>query len=171
MPLDGNGIWQYTEGETASLASVMWNRLASSVSTVVGSILSRLTGLEAQNVTVFALTTTVNNAATTTMTGSRTSGTGATIDAAGNIQFVAQGIYAIDVVLAISGAVTTGRTFAGIQTASVQSRDGAAVGDDTYGTCVAALTAAATSTFQVQTFQTSGAARTVTGTVRVTKVK
>lgn len=44
MPLDANGIWIYAEGESASLASVMLNRLASSVSTKVGQIVASLTG-------------------------------------------------------------------------------------------------------------------------------
>jgi hypothetical protein len=121
---------------------------------------------------VFALSTTIPNGATTTMTGSRTSGTIASIDASGNVQLIAAGIYSIDVVLSISGAVTTGRTFVGVQTgATPQARGAASVGDDTYSTSVAALVAAATSTFIVNTFQTSGSARTVTGTLRVTKVK
>ncbi len=35
MALDVNGIWQYTEGETAAPVSTMLNRLAGSVSTVL----------------------------------------------------------------------------------------------------------------------------------------
>lgn len=38
MPLDSNGIWQYTEVETAAPVSTMLNRLAGSVSTVVGPL-------------------------------------------------------------------------------------------------------------------------------------
>ncbi|TFC94578.1 hypothetical protein E3T28_14850 [Cryobacterium sinapicolor] len=49
MPTDANGIYQYTEAEAVPATfSGFLNRLASSVSTVVGSILANLTSINGQ---------------------------------------------------------------------------------------------------------------------------
>lgn len=40
MPLDSNGIWQYTEAETVGTWSGLLNKLAGSVSTAVGTLRS-----------------------------------------------------------------------------------------------------------------------------------
>ncbi|MCG2803684.1 MAG: hypothetical protein L6311_16555 [Cellulomonas sp.] len=52
MPLDANGVYQYTEADvTSPTASAFFNKLASSVSTAIGSI---LTALGLRGVTVAA---------------------------------------------------------------------------------------------------------------------
>lgn len=55
MPLDSNGIWQYTETEAASLASDMLNRLSSSVSDVVEDLDTRVSATEANDASWTAL--------------------------------------------------------------------------------------------------------------------
>lgn len=58
MPIDANGIYQYAEDETRSPFSTVLNRLAASVSTVVGLITARLAVVEEATASGTALLTT-----------------------------------------------------------------------------------------------------------------
>jgi hypothetical protein len=94
------------------------------------------------------------------------------VGATNGVKFLLPGIYAVSVAGSI-GAAATGRTFVGLQTpaGAVITRSGTPVGEDVIYTTMPNLRiTAANTTIILAVFQTSGAARTVTSRVRVTKV-